>query len=102
VSQRRRRLDLIPLTVGYVTMSQGYFLEGATNTVTAPVTSFPLVHPRRLAVFDTGLDAHFCRPDGAPFIGGADLEECTKIDARIRSPGYDQRRRDDHQLAPPH
>jgi glyoxylase-like metal-dependent hydrolase (beta-lactamase superfamily II) len=85
----RRALDLIPLTVGCLTMSEGYFLDGSTDTVTVPVTSFLLVHPGGLAVFDTGLGPRFCRPDGAPLIGGADLEESTRIDARIRSAGYD-------------
>jgi N-acyl homoserine lactone hydrolase len=84
----RASLELVPLTVGHLTMSEGYFLAGSERTVTVPVTSYLLVHPDGLAVFDTGLGPRFCRPDGTPPAGGPDLTETGRIDARIRQAGY--------------
>jgi N-acyl homoserine lactone hydrolase len=82
-------IDLVPLTVGRLTMSEGYFLEGAVRTVTVPVTAYLLIHPSGLTVFDTGLGPRFCRPDGSPQEGAADLEESGRIDSQIRAAGFD-------------
>jgi N-acyl homoserine lactone hydrolase len=82
-------IDLIPLAVGGLTMPESYFLRGATDMITVPVTAYLLVHPKGLAVFDTGLGPRFSRPDGAPLVGSPDLEESHRVDSQVRSAGFD-------------
>src|SRR4029453_15412418 len=81
---------LIPFTVGVLTLPASFFLDGEPGTITAPVTAYLINHPAQgTAVFDTGLGPRFCRPDGAPLTGGADLEASGRIDARIKTAGFD-------------
>lgn len=83
------------LSCGWLTAPMGAFVEGEAGTITAPVLSFLIEHPKGRAVFDTGLPRAL-RQDAAATIGAdlatlyqSDFRRQDDVDQRLESLGVD-------------
>ena len=48
-------VELYAFTCGYLTIPYGFLLQGRDGTLTVPVPSYLIVHPKGRAIFDSGL-----------------------------------------------
>jgi N-acyl homoserine lactone hydrolase len=80
---------LFAFTVGYVHMPLGFFLDGESGNIRAPVTAFLIDHPAGLVLFDTGLGQRFVRAPGTDREGFIDIEQGQTMVERLEQIGVD-------------
>jgi glyoxylase-like metal-dependent hydrolase (beta-lactamase superfamily II) len=49
-------VELYAFTCGFLTIPHGFLLKGAKGTITVPIPSYLIVHPKGKALFDSGLN----------------------------------------------
>jgi glyoxylase-like metal-dependent hydrolase (beta-lactamase superfamily II) len=61
-------VQLYAFTCGFLTIPRGFMLEGEKGTITVPVPSYLIVHPKGRVLFDSGLHAATL-DDPAAYVG---------------------------------
>ena len=88
---RPDEVELYAFTCGFLTIPFGFLLEGEKGRITVPVPAYLIVHPRGVALFDSGLNLA-TRTDPAGYMGEQGAKYATfhfndgeEIAARLRA-----------------